>query len=96
MASTQPANPTLHILNKPPGHPRFETCLQAIQDGDQLVLTENAVLALADHSVALPDACKAMKADVDARALDEQARTATIDYAELVRLTAEHSRIISW
>ena len=41
MTSTQPANPTLHILNKPPGHPRFETCLQAIQDCDQLVLTEN-------------------------------------------------------
>ena len=96
MTSTQPANPTLHILNKPPGHPRFETCLQAIQDCDQLVLTENAVLALADRSVTLPAACKAMKADVDARALDEQARTATIDYAELVRLTAKHSRIISW
>ena len=96
MTSTQPATPTLHILNKPPGHPRFETCLQAIQEGDQLVLAEDAVLALTDRSVTLPDACKAMKADTDARALNEQARTGTIDYAELVRLTTEHSRIISW
>ena len=38
---------TLHILNKPPEHPRSVACMNALRPGDALLLTENAVLALA-------------------------------------------------
>lgn len=96
MTSPQTVTPTLHILNKAPGHPRFEACLQSLSEADLLVLTESGVLALADHSVALPGACRAVKADLQARALGDQTRAQAIDYADLVRLTTDYSRIISW
>ena len=88
---------TLHLLNKAPDHARFARCLQNLQPGDTLVLMENAVLALADSSLALPDNGYALQADAQARGLDtESSKYTLLDYPELVQLTAEHPRMISW
>jgi|AntDeeMinimDraft_4_1070355.scaffolds.fasta_scaffold00088_53 tRNA 2-thiouridine synthesizing protein B len=39
-------NSRLHILNKPPDHPRHGRCLDALEAGDVLVLMESGVLVL--------------------------------------------------
>lgn len=91
-------SPTLHILNKPPGHERFLACLDAIAPGDIVLLVENAVTALADVSVALPDGTLALSADCEARGLgrSEAENTGRVDYQGMVRLTDRFVRIISW
>lgn len=96
MTQEQPVQATLHILNKSPGHPRFATCLAALHEGDTLVLTENAVLALADSNTGLPRNCVALSPDLQARGLAGSLDVQAISYHELVRLTAEHSRTVSW
>jgi len=88
--------PTLHILNKAPEHPRFAACLGTLAAEDVLVLSENAVLGLADQHVTLPDGCLALEADLAARGLNESFQKQAISYADLVKLTQQHSRIISW
>lgn len=88
---------TLHILNKAPGHPRFVTCLATLSDQDRLVLTENAVLALADADTSLPRHTVALAADIEARGLSGTvASEQRISPAQLVQLTEHYSRIISW
>lgn len=94
MNSQTPASGTLHILNKPPGHPRFTACLAAVQDTDLLLLTENAVLALVDGHSTLPAAVHGLQADCRARGVDGGARE--VDYLGMVELTDRFSRIISW
>ena len=92
-----PNTHTLHLLNKAPEHSRFARCLQSLQPGDSLVLMENAVLALANSGLSLPEPCYALQADVRARGLSTQnGRHTLIDYQELVQLTADNPRIISW
>lgn len=90
--------PTLHILNKPPGHERFLACLDAIAPQDVVLLTENAVTALADVSVALPDGTLALSADCEARGLGGPAaeNIGRVDYQGMVSLTDRFDRIISW
>jgi tRNA 2-thiouridine synthesizing protein B len=88
--------PTLHILNKAPKHPRFAACLGTLGAEDVLVLSENAVLGLADQQSRLPDGCLALEADLAARGLNESFQKQAISYADLVKLTEQHSRIISW
>lgn len=88
---------TLHILNKAPGHPRFATCLSSLSDQDTLVLTENAVLALADAHSVVPEHTVALEADLEARGISGMVTGAQkISPAQLVGLTEHHSRIISW
>jgi len=96
MTQEQTVQAALHILNKSPGHPRFATCLAALHEGDTLVLTENAVLALADSNTGLPRNCVALGPDLQARGLAGSLDVQAISYRELVRLTAEHSRTVSW
>lgn len=94
---------TLHILNKAPGHPRFGSCLAAMGSDDALLLIENAVLALADKGLSLPGTPYALEADLTARALgnagnalDGITHAVAIDYHEMVKLTAQATRVISW
>jgi len=96
MTQAQPVQATLHILNKSPNHPRFATCLAALHEGDTLALTENAVLALADSNTGLPRNCVALSTDIQARGLAVSTDVQAISYQDLVRLTAEHSRTVSW
>mgnify|MGYP001627782360 CR=1 FL=1 len=85
---------TLHILNKAPGHPRFTACLVAMSEGDLLLLTGNAVLALVDDNVRLPASTQALAADCKARGIGGDAPL--VDYRGMVQLTDRFSRIISW
>lgn len=88
---------TLHILNKTPGHPRFLTCLATLSDKDALVLAENGVLALSDTYTPLPQHTVALTDDVEARGLSGTASSdQLISYSQLVTLTEQYSRIISW
>ncbi|XKH00775.1 sulfurtransferase complex subunit TusB [Marinobacter nauticus] len=96
MTRNQAQTSTLHILNKAPEHPRFEACLGALSPGDILVLSENAVLALPARQPGLPEGTLAVAADLAARSLEDGFAGQAIGYAELVRLTEQHSRIISW
>jgi len=88
---------TLHLLNKPPGHSRFQACLSAIGDHDQLVLMENATLAIAEQQSALPSGWLALADDAQARALTvPEIRHKLISFPELATLSEQHIRIISW
>lgn len=87
---------TLHIVNKSPELPRFVRCLAALAETDQLLLTENAVIALADATIALPQATYALAADLEARCLEGRETTTVIDYPGMVRLTADADRVICW
>jgi len=94
--SSAPTRITLHILNKSPEHPRFHHCLASVSGHDALVLTENAVLALADNTITLPARCFVLVPDLEARSLTSLTRAQTTDYAGLVRLTTKYERVISW
>lgn len=96
MTQEQTIQATLHILNKSPSHPRFATCLVALHEGDTLALAENAVLAVTDSTAGLPRNCVALDADLEARGLAGNPNVQIISYGDLVRLTAEHSRTVSW
>jgi len=96
MTSTPVQTPTLHIVNKAPEHPRFAACLGTLATDDVLVLSENAVLGLANRQANLPDGCLALEADLAARGLNDSFRNQAISYADLVKLTEQHPRIISW
>lgn len=93
VASTQ----TLHILNKAPDHPRFSACLAARRSGDTLLLVENAVLALAMPELRLPPGTHALSPDMQARAIDlPDSATKAIGYDDMVALTADSEKVISW
>lgn len=88
---------TLHILNKPPGHPAFKLCLGSMAPEDTLLLTENGVVALADRETELPARIYALAPDMKARAIAEpEAGANAIDYDGMVALTIEADRVISW
>ena len=96
MSNTSQPAPTLHILNKAPEHARFSTCLEALLPNDLLILSENAVLALARQNVTLPENCFALAPDLAARGLGSAFGEQAIGYQDLVQLTEKHPRIISW
>lgn len=88
---------TLHILNKPPEHPRFRHCLASIGLDDTLLLTENGVLATIDNDIRLPPRTFSLSADMEARGIPAATTTVqTIDHTGMVNLTTEHTQIISW
>jgi tRNA 2-thiouridine synthesizing protein B len=92
------AQPTLHLLNKAPSHPRFPVCLGSVGPEDHLLLIENAVVALTDNSVTLPPRTSAMMPDCQARGLADLVGS-TMDLvtpAGMVALTDRFQRIISW
>lgn len=89
---------TLHILNKGPEHPRAAHCRIALQPGDALLLTENAVLALSTPgSAELKTPVYALEPDVLARGLSDSAGTTTlIDFPAMVEMTSRAQKVISW
>ena len=88
---------TLHIINKAPEHARFRHCLASVQQGDTLLLIEDAVLALLDREKQLPGAFYGLEADANARAVANRVSAdKLVNYAGFVQLTANHSRIINW
>jgi|AntRauTorcE11898_2_1112593.scaffolds.fasta_scaffold142975_1 tRNA 2-thiouridine synthesizing protein B len=89
---------TLHILNKHPDHSRFRSCLDAMAAGDALLLIENAVLALADTGIQLPEGTHALQADCEARGLSghRHGEVEQLDYTGMTRLTDRFPRLISW
>ncbi|WP_323750898.1 sulfurtransferase complex subunit TusB [Marinobacter sp.] len=97
MTGNSSSRATLHILNKAPEHPRHVACLHALAPADTLVLIENGVLSAAGTQLSLPCQLYALKADIEARALESAVGDIeTIDYSELVQLTEKHEKIISW
>jgi len=92
----------LHILNKLPEHRRTAACRQQLESNDQLLLTEDGVLALSEPGwlVTLPEemAIFALEPDVAARGIRGNAsnRIQIIDYSDFVRLTEEADKILSW
>jgi tRNA 2-thiouridine synthesizing protein B len=90
-------NTTLHIINKAPEHARFRHCLASVQQGDTLLLVEDAVLALLDRERQLPGASYGLETDANARAVANRVPAEQlVDYAGFVQLTVNHSRIINW
>ncbi|WP_226596391.1 sulfurtransferase complex subunit TusB [Marinobacter nauticus] len=90
-------NTTLHIINKAPEHARFRHCLASVQQGDTLLLIEDAVLALLDRERQLPGASYGLETDANARAVANRVPAEQlVDYAGFVQLTVIHSRIINW
>lgn len=89
--------PALHLLNKAPSHPRFQACMEAMGPADQLLLLENAVIALVDKTASLPAGTRALASDCEARGLsDKVAASALTDMADMVELTDQFTKIISW
>lgn len=87
----------LHMINKAPDHPRFLQCLQALEATDTLLLTESAVLAMADSDFAPPCPCFALTADVEARGLARMANPdQLLDTQGWVQMTADHERMMNW
>jgi tRNA 2-thiouridine synthesizing protein B len=70
--------------------------MNALCPEDILVLSENAVLALTDENAAIPENSLALAPDLAARGLGKDFEEQAISYQDLVRLTEEHPRIISW
>lgn len=93
---TDNAAATLHILNKSPDHQRFRACLDAMAPGDVLLLIENAVIALADAGITLPEGTRALQADCEARGLATADKVEQVDYLGMTHLTDRFSRVISW
>lgn len=88
---------TLHILNKTPEHPRFRECLGMLGPDDALALSENGVLALAGGQPFGLERVYALRTDLSARGLSATGATVQpIDYPDLVELTLEAKRVISW
>lgn len=88
---------TLHILNKAPDHRRFGECLGMLGPDDAVVLTENGVLGLTTASTRFPSGVYALNADLAARGLPKEGLGAiNIDYPELVELSLNAERVISW
>lgn len=98
MLSTLTSIPTLHILNKAPEHPRAVACGRSLKPGDTLLLTENAVLALADNTYNEETIeVYALAPDVLSRGLSNCAQEAVlVNFTEMVELTAQAQNMISW
>ncbi|WP_165855212.1 sulfurtransferase complex subunit TusB [Marinobacter sp. JSM 1782161] len=93
--------PTLHILNKDPDHPRFSACIDALRQGDTLLLTENGVLGLLDEALQTPaDAnIKALAPDLAARGLETapvKPNVAAIEFSDFVPLTLSFEKVVCW
>ncbi len=88
---------TLHILNKTPDHPRFSECLGTLGADDVLILTENGVLALATEVHLNTRHIYALAPDAQARGMAESTDDSIlVDYQDMVDLTLQAQRVISW
>lgn len=74
---------SLHLVYSSAGHSRVANL---ISSGDEMVLLGDGVYIEDDVAFTLAE-------DVAARGIDRANR---IDYAELVKLTIEHEKVVSW
>ncbi|MGB0467870.1 MAG: sulfurtransferase complex subunit TusB [Pontibacterium sp.] len=95
----------LHTLNRPPGDTTCVTrCLDAIADGDALILIEDGVyVALPGHQAlfsALPGnvSLNVLSVDLDARGISDKIQSVfnRVDDAGFVELACLHDKVISW
>ncbi|EON92629.1 sulfur relay, TusB/DsrH-like protein [Marinobacter lipolyticus SM19] len=64
---------------------------------DAILLTGNAVTALADSTITLPETVYALQEDLRARAIDpEQDISGQVTFDDMVSLTIQAQRVISW
>lgn len=99
MIGSQPDQPRLHLLNKPPSHTRFAGCIGAMAPQDTLVLIEDGVIAAVTPGLALPAGTRVCHADLQARGLGGRPLGDSVtvaDYAEIAALTVQHRRVVSW
>lgn len=88
---------TLHILNKSPDHPRAIRCFEVLAEKDSLLLTENGVLLLATGNLAGVSRVFALAPDAKARGLGHrECNVAYVDFPEMVALSLQAQRVISW
>jgi len=88
---------TLHILNKPPEHPRHAVCLNAIGSEDGLLLTENGVLAVVKPLQVDGGRCFVLEPDLEARGLAGQiGDNQLVSFGDMVELAASAANVISW
>ncbi|WP_370280790.1 sulfurtransferase complex subunit TusB [Pontibacterium sp.] len=95
----------LHTLNQPPGNAQcLERCLNALADGDALLLIEDGVLATLPAHASRFDAIAAnvtlfaLQADLDARGLNDLkgTRFTVVDDGGFVELACEQDKVVSW
>jgi len=91
---------TLHTLNRGPSHANcLSDCLSSMADGDTLLLIEDGVYwILPIYISALKNAShiRALKADVEARGLQQLTGFGLVDDDGFVTLCTEHDRVVSW
>ncbi|WP_372998063.1 sulfurtransferase complex subunit TusB [Marinobacter sp.] len=88
---------TLHILNKSPEHPRASRCLATVSPEDALLLTGNGVLLLSTQKKPVTHKVFVLSPDVDARGLGGMTGNAeAVGFAEMVSLSLQAQRVISW
>ena len=89
---------TLYILHRSPySGSEMETALRLAMPGDEIILTQDAVLALRSvpKEISIREASRrklkfyALKADVNARSIKPIAGVKTIDYDDLVELLSQ-------
>jgi tRNA 2-thiouridine synthesizing protein B len=97
----------LYIVNKSPSQTRtLDSCLRLTQDGQALLLIEDAVYAATTRSPAAPamrDAIRrlkvyALRPDLEARGMHEATLDGVtlVDYGGFVDLVADHASTQSW
>jgi tRNA 2-thiouridine synthesizing protein B len=89
---------TLHILNKSPDHPRAARCLEMVSEDDGLLLIGGGVLFLATGNLPGTGRVFALSPDTDARGVGKLtgSSVSAVDFAEMVELSLEANRVISW
>jgi tRNA 2-thiouridine synthesizing protein B len=94
----------LHTLSVSPWHADIAGMLRLMNDGDDLLLLADGVLAAVEHSHfveilrAAPISIHVLSEDVQARGLCAQISSDVIvvSYTDFVRLTVKHTAQIAW
>lgn len=93
---------TLHILNKSPDHPRAIQCLAMLSPEDALLLTGNGVLLCVSSKLANAGQVFALSTDLEARGLacpgqsEDSGKGIAVAFADMVSLSLQAQRVISW
>ena len=94
----------LHILQHSPFQTDLESMLRCVKIGDELLLTQDAVIVALSGTKALdlllaaPISIYALQEDIEARGLTAQISTdvGRVSYTDFVRLTVKHEQQITW
>lgn len=90
---------TLHTINcTPSNRDCWQDCLNAISDGDTLLMIENGVYGAMSKADFWPDNVQiaALEGDLKARGLSAPASVETISMQAFVELSVQHSKVVSW